>query len=563
MVRIILAWEGTLLAENVLQPLDGYEDLFQDEDSSWMYVGKVYGNHYFLNNVLRHGNFGPLVYNIGMLNQVPALKENGKTVLPVDLWREGRWTWSAFEDYLQKVDDYWSTRRSVEGNVEVVAYEPDYIYAALQAMHSNGASVYGDNGLEIDTPQAKEAVAYIERLMARGLIRVREISPDRAPEIAGLGGQWRFQWGESVFANIRQQLAPDMVGHFNDRGDTMGVVPFPRPDRMEPDDPDYRQFNEAMDSFAIPRGVSKEKADLAIRAFREYTVSFYQKMADSQRPLDYLQAEQPLRSSAIRMFLDITNEDYGDKILEAWKFLGSNENAKRNEYIRLVGIWDAWRYDILGDSLFQFNGASSYAVQVESKMPVINEIINSTQKSLNSTGVVDFVPPRFNDIEGSSMIFPVGTDPGEIDWSRFMSVTDNADGDMDFAGVAVDLSAVDFSRPGIYENAAAFAVSDNAGNEGTAQRPVIVFNGANTAAPTLTIRNGYRTVRLNENTGGINWRGDFVEAATDSDGLDIRDSIFADLSELNTTLAGTYSVTLFARDYAGNETSAEIAVTVE
>jgi hypothetical protein len=286
-------------------------------------------------------------------------------------------------------------------------------------------------------------------------------------------------------------------------------------------------------------------------------------MADSDRPLDYLQADQPLRVSAMQMFLDITNEDYGDKILETWKFLGSNLNSKPNEYIRLVGIWDLWRNEILSDSVLHFNGASSYSVQVDAKMPVVNELINTVQTALSSTGVVDFVPPRFNDIGGVKIAFPVGTNPDEIDWSRFISLTDNADGDMDFGGVTIDLSAVNFSKPGIYENAATFAVSDNAGNEATGERTVVVYDGASTVPPTLTIRNGYRTIRLNEDTAAINWRGDFVASAADKDGLDIRDSITADLSELNTMQAGTYNVALFAMYFAVNEATAVISVTVE
>jgi len=53
-----------------------------------------------------------------------------------------------------------------------------------------------------------------------------------------------------------------------------------------------------------------------------------------------------------------------------------------------------------------------------------------------------------------------------------------------------------------------------------------------------------------------------VESATDKDGLDVKFSVFADLSELNATEAGNYNVTLTVKDYAGNETAATIAVTV-
>ena len=563
MVRIIVAWEGTLLAENVLQPLDEWADLFQDEDTSWMLTGKVYGNYYFLNNILRHGPFQPLVYNIGMLNQVPALKENGKTVLPADLFLEGKWTWSVFEDYLQKISDHWA--RGGTGGTDVFAYGADLPVAALMAMHSNGASAYGDNGLEIDSPQTKEAVAYIERLMARNLIRTGDyVSEDteRSEKVRGITDQVRFMDGYSVFANVWTMWAPQMAKSFNDRGDTIGVVPFPRPDRMEPDDPNYRHFNEAMDSFAIPRGVSREKAELAVKAFREYNIAYYTHISGSDRPLDYLQSDQPLRFSAMQMQLDTTNEDYGDKILEIWKFLGSAVNSKTNDYIRLVGIWDLWRNEILSDSLLQRNGASSYAVQVDSKMPVVSEVVNRIQGALNSTGIVDFEPPRFND-RGVRVAFPAGTNPEEIDWNNFMFVTDNADGGVDVSSVSADLSGIDFSKPGFYENAAIFTVTDNAGNEGRWERTVVVYDGENTVPPVLVIRNGYRALEVNENASAVNWREDFVASATDKDGLDVRDSIFADLSELNTTIAGSYAVKLFAVDFAGNETSAEITVTVE
>ena len=84
-VRITGTLQGALLSQNVLQPLDEYESLFADEDSGWLFLGKVYGHHFFLQEMLSNGPEAPLVYNIGMLNKVAALKENGKTVLPVDL----------------------------------------------------------------------------------------------------------------------------------------------------------------------------------------------------------------------------------------------------------------------------------------------------------------------------------------------------------------------------------------------------------------------------------------------------------------------------------------------
>ena len=120
----------------------------------------------------------------------------------------------------------------------------------------------------------------------------------------------------------------------------------------------------------------------------------------------------------------------------------------------------------------------------------------------------------------------------------------------------MELSEIDFA------SAVSFSVKDNFGNEATARRNVVVFDGANTVPPSLVIKSGYRALELGENTAAINWAADFVESATDKDGLDVKQSIFADLSELNATEVGTYDVTLTVKDYAGNETAAVIAVSV-
>jgi len=372
--------------------------------------------------------------------------------------------------------------------------------------------------------------------------------------------QVKFRNGEYAFVSVRTWSS--LVASFNERGDTMGVVPFPRPDSMEPDDPNYRQLNDIENSYAIPRGISPEMTELALLSFREYMLSYYRYMAGSERALDYLQSEESARASALANFFDVTNEDYGDKMVAAWQYMGSGDNMKPNEYFRAVGLFATFVFDIFFDSLYQVNGAPSYAVHVESFIPIINERLNNIQRALDSTGAIDSISPRFIDIEGARIAFPVGTDPASIDWGLFLQVNDNVDGDIDFSKVAAVLSGVDFAGAGTFDNAASFSVEDNFGNEATAQRNVVVFDGENTVPPTLTIKNGYRAIALNEDTSSINWANDFVEAATDKDGLDVKFSVFADLSELNATEAGTYDVTLTVKDYAGNETATTIAVTV-
>ena len=127
LVRMAAYQQGPILSQNILQPLDEFANIFEDEDSSWLFLGKVYGHHYFLDDSLRNGGYAPLMYNIGMLKEIPALRENGKLVLPVDLWLEGRWTWSAFEDYLQKQID----------KIELPNKDETYLRSKMLEMYSN------------------------------------------------------------------------------------------------------------------------------------------------------------------------------------------------------------------------------------------------------------------------------------------------------------------------------------------------------------------------------------------------------------------------------------------
>lgn len=314
-VRITNGSQGQILSQNVLQPLDDYAYLFEDEDDAWIYWGKVYGHNYFLNNVMRFGANDLLCYNIGMLNKVEALKVDGKTKYPADYFAEGTWTWSVFEDYLQKVSDHF--KQEWDG---YYAYQTDYRAATLMAIYANGGEVYGDNGLGITSDQTKEAVSFIDRMIQKGLV-FSENRYNNNADVVGVMDTWRFQWGHTAFVNLPQWLAGDIVGQFADRGDAMGVVPFPRPDKMAADDPNYRQLNDATDCYAVPKGLSAERTELVIKVFKEYTQSYYKKLANSDKAMDFLRSDSTVRNEAVRLNLDITNEEYGSNILSAFRYL--------------------------------------------------------------------------------------------------------------------------------------------------------------------------------------------------------------------------------------------------
>src|SRR5690606_25216560 len=129
-VDIALLWggsQGTLLGQNIFQPLDQYKDIFADPDHEWMFGNQMFGGVYFLNYILEFVPQWPLVYNIDYLDQVDALKENGQTVYPHDLWKKGEWTWSKFEDYLTKINAFYANKLSpVRTDVPTKAFQTDY-----------------------------------------------------------------------------------------------------------------------------------------------------------------------------------------------------------------------------------------------------------------------------------------------------------------------------------------------------------------------------------------------------------------------------------------------------
>ena len=89
-----------------------------------------------------------------------------------------------------------------------------------------------------------------------------------------------------------------------------------------------------------------------------------------------------------------------------------------------------------------------------------------------------------------------------------------------------------------------------------------VFNPDNTTAPTLTVKEELPTVAMDANTADIDWAGQFVDVAADADGLDLKANVTADVSQLDTSTPDEYPVTLTVKDYAGNEASVEITVSV-
>lgn len=380
-VTRVTGWEGDssaqglLLGQNVLQPIDDYAALFLDDpESRWMLWGKVYNHYFFLTEQMRLGSDGNLAYNLSLLEKVPALRENGVLQHPAKLFNEGKWTWTAFEDMLTKIKAYYDSNTP-----GTVPFWSNWRLSAAQAIHSNGGSIYGDAGIGISSQETKDAVAYIERLISRGLLTDARVTPDAASaEIHGSNDLDAFNKGTSAFAQL--QLFGGALADLRARGESVGVVPWPRPDTMAADDPKYQPLNETKDGWAFVRGIGAQKTELAVRAFKEYLAVEYATRAGSTRALDYLQTDRGLRSYAAEYGYDVLHPTYGDDILKAMKAFPTTPN----DYGRATGWMITWEFSILGDSIWKIKNTPAYSVNAEQFLPRIRSFMSDLQLSVDN-----------------------------------------------------------------------------------------------------------------------------------------------------------------------------------
>ncbi|MGL4736293.1 MAG: ABC transporter substrate-binding protein [Cellulosilyticaceae bacterium] len=540
--------QGIILGQNVLQPLDDYVALLGENAPP-----KLYGKNYFMEV---GGNFdtplSPLYYNISYIEQVDALKENGRTVYPTDLYLQGKWTWSVFEDYLAKIDAHFANSQAPERpERRIEAYRTDYTETLIQAMHSAGGSIYGPDGLGLESQGTKDAVAYVQRLVNKKILtcELREGTSNRPYNAQGEP----FEKGESVFTNIESWRVGGVASKAAERGQSIGYIPFPRPDSMAFDDPNYRQVRTGGESWGILRGTDPELIPLAIQS--------YQVFISERRRLEAIVEGREEGEREIDITMDLFHPEIGDDL--GTIYLESTGRTYVNELSNMTGIyWDFM--GIAGDSIYGIGGSPNYDVAIESKKSLITERMDSVENLLNTTEVKDNIPPAFTAVEGTSpYVFPKGTDPNTVDWNAMFTINDNVDGALDAANATFDTSATDFNTVGTYSKGVVGTIKDALDNEGKVNLNITIYDAANQVAPTLTIKPEVVPIAKDKDSSEINWSGDYVDTATDADGLDLKSLITADLSELDTANSGTYNVPLTTTDYAGNTTTVVLEVVVE
>lgn len=555
---LALIWggaEGTVLAQNVLQQLDDYAYIFEDEEVSWMFYDKLYGHNYLMSNVIRYKQRWPLIFNLSMIEKVDSLKdENGKTITPMDLYLEGNWTWSTFTDYLTKIQAYYANTAAPDGTVydTVQAYETDHRFAGLSAMYAAGGAIYGNSGLEPDSDASIKGVQYIEQLFEKKLLVDPGVYDD------GYTPQWTtaasdFSAGACVFTDCPDWWIGGCASSAADRGESIGIVPWPREDSLSMDDPEYTQAITLGDSVGVLKGVSEEKTELALKAYALYWSTYYKALGGVDTVAEY--KENSALTELAAMGIDVYSEEYGDKLIECFLAIGEK---LANDYADLLGIRVAWD-DIIGKSMYGISGMSSYDVAVKANMSDFTKVTDNMEAILASNEIHDNQAPS---VEGTEAVLAAGSDLAAVDWSAYFKATDTVDGELDMTKAVYTVNdALDPAVPGVYDSAVKAEISDAAGNAASKSIRVIVYNAANTAAPAVVAKAELPTIAVDTDTSTINW-SDFIESATDADGIDVKANLSADLSELDTTTAGTYNVVISATDYAGNTGSVTVAVTV-
>ena len=552
--------ESTVLAQNVLQPLDDYAYIFEGAD--WMWPTAIYGHNYFLNANVAFTQYFPMVVNLTMLDAVPSLKEaDGTTLYPMELLEQGKWTWTNFKDYLGKVHAFYSNTPAPEGcvNANIVAYEVDYRQSGLSAMFSNGGGIYGDTGLIANSQESIEAVKFYRELMELGYAE----DPDTYNGWEPLWCQPGYDWGRggAVFADCHSWGVKGEGDHLTERGESYAIMPFPAADRLVSVvdgvvtyDPAYQQVVSVGDIDGVLKGISPEMTKLALEVYRTYWETYYIEQA-KQAGADITSMDQykaaVAKDQATKFGLDIFNETYGEGVLNAWIF--NSENCIPNNVAGNLGLTLTWEHTI-AKGLMGVEAMPAYEIAIEARKSLFDDVLAETAAILGTDELNDNQGPAVT--ASGKVVIELNGDLTAVDWTQHFSAEDGFDGVMDPALATIETEGrVDITVAGKYQAKAIF--TDKAGNTGDAKVDVIVYDPANTVAPTLTLVEEIPTIALDAES--VDWKA-FVAEAKDVAGIDL--DVVADDSMLDVSMPDVYTVVLSVTDFAGNTTSVEVEVEV-
>lgn len=571
---IAVIWGGAeddVLAQNVLQKLDDYAYIFEDPEYSWMFLDKLYGNHYFLTDVVRFNQRWPLVYNIDLIEE--AGLEN-----PSVTFANGNWTWSTFKDLLTKLDAFYANDDTIS------AYLTDHRFSVLSAIYTAGGAIYGNDGLSVTSDATKKGVAYIEELIDAELLTEQgvEFGNDNDPD-------WTancevFRTGGTCFTDHADWLIGWSGSTAAERGESIGIVPWPRPDDMPLDSEDYRQVITLGDSVAVLKGVDPEIVELALKAYALYTKTYYTTLAGVESMSEY--KENYIEQQAVTFSIDIFHEEYGDAILESFAYI-TDQMENGSDYADMLGFRGDFD-SIAGKSIYGVDGYASYDVSIEANLSVFSETEEEMKALLSSGKLNDTIAPVVTTLK-EPVAVPAGTTMKDAIWSEYIQANDSIEGVISFdnfdpiftsndsthtdspifdAKVDRVHSEEDLKTPGFYNRMFRAYFFDSFGNRGYKTISVIVYDPNNTEKPVVEAHTAPMFVSLGTDVNTIKWIGETpynyaIKSAVDADGLDLSGNVRADLSTLDSSTQGTYDVKITVTDYVGNSTQVTVQVIVE
>ncbi len=574
---IAVVWGGAeddILAQNVLQKLDDYAYIFEDPEYSWMFLDKLYGGHYYLTDIVRFSQRWPLIYNIDLIEE--AGLEN-----PSVTFANGNWTWSTFKDLLTKLEAFYANDDTIS------AYLTDHRFSVLSSIYTAGGAIYGNNGLSVTSDATKKGVAYIKELIDAGLLTEKgvEFGSDGDPDWTA--NCETFRLGGSCFTDHADWLIGWSGGTAaSERDESIGIVPWPRPDDMPLDSEDYRQVITLGDSVAIPKGVDAETTELALKAFALYTKTYLTTLAGVDSMAEY--KENYIEQQAVTFNIDIFHEEYGDAILESFAYI-TDQMENGSDYADMLGFRGKFD-ELVSKSLYGIDGVASYDVAIEANLSMFSETEEEMKALLSSGKLNDTIAPVVSAIQDPVPV-PVGTKMTDPIWGEYIqgndsiegllpmenfqpvftsndtSHTDAVNGPIYDAKVKRVHSEADLNTPGTYNRMFRAYFVDSFGNRGYKTMSVIVYDPTNTEKPTVELHSAPMYINVGTDVNTITWIGteynSVIKTATDADGLDLSANVRADLSTLDSSAQGTYEVKITVTDYAGNSTVVTGTVIVE
>ena len=421
--------QASLLSQNVLQPLDQYKDIFDSNPNyQWLLLDKCFGHYYLLNRDFLFMNNWPFVYNATMIEEVPGLKRDGQTIYPATLYEEGNWTWNTFEDYLSILQAYYTGKQTSAGKA-IYPFHTNYAHTLLFALHSNGANVYDGATMSFDTEEAKVAGEYLTKLIDKGLMVTLAAGP-RSTNTGYTEPGECFMRGESVFTNAARWRMDNYGEGLAERGESMGVIPFPRPDDIEMTDPyedygksRYQIYSAVADSVGLLRGVDPEKSRMALEAYAMYRSEFYNVLGGTST-LDEYKGVMAV-NKAVEDGVDIFHPVIGDANLRIYEQLGS---IPENEYAESIELMGVYCNEIFGQSAYGVNGAPAFRVNVEARKGNVHLRLERIAETLKSDMAEDLTAPSSARTDSQLLAFPKGTDPRKIQWLDYFGASDDIDG---------------------------------------------------------------------------------------------------------------------------------------